>query len=270
MADVIDTINPGWVTNKKGIHFSDNFQRIIEFYLFSTPCDLTSSSSHGMSGRNWGAKPWSKTKLRSYLLHIGGFTVGQNYCKATKGSKKNGTQSNMSDKLAVCQLNGVFQSLRDNRIVFLSSDKYAEFIDVFYYIRCSFAHGRFIVSEGKDEPVYIMESAIMPKNKKETECKITARTVIKESTLIKWADVIDSGRSALETFKASEEQQIKDEIIDLIFDGQHLCQKQIIKQLYPSHSSVFTKKDIKDAFDSLKKEERIVFSKKQGVWVIND
>ena len=30
------------------------------------------------------------------------------------------------------------------------------------------------------------------------------------------------------------------------------------------------KKDIKDAFDSLKKEERIVFSKKQGVWVIND
>ena len=28
MADVIDTINPGWVTNKKGIHFSDNFQRI--------------------------------------------------------------------------------------------------------------------------------------------------------------------------------------------------------------------------------------------------
>lgn len=111
MADVIDTINPGWVTNKKGIHFSDNFQRIIEFYLFSTPCDLTSSSSHGMSGRNWGAKPWSKTKLRSYLLHIGGFTVGQNYCKATKGSKKNGTQSNMSDKLAVCQLNGVFQSL---------------------------------------------------------------------------------------------------------------------------------------------------------------
>ena len=44
MADVIDTINPGWVTNKKGIHFSDNFQRIIEFYLFSTPCDLTSSS----------------------------------------------------------------------------------------------------------------------------------------------------------------------------------------------------------------------------------
>lgn len=270
MADVTDAINPGWVTNKKGMCFSDNFQRILEFYLFSTPCDLTSSSSRGMAGRNWGAKPWSKTKLRSYLLHVGGFTVGQNYCKATKGSKKNGTQSNMSDKLATCQLNGVFQTLRENRIVFLSSDKYAEFIDVFFYIRCAFAHGRFIITEGEEEPVYIMEAAIMPKDKKETRCKITARMVIKESTLIHWADVIDSGRSALDSFKVSEEQQIKDEIIDLIFDEQHLTKEQIIKQLYASHSSVFTKKDIREAFDALKKEERIVFSKKRGVWIIND
>lgn len=230
MADLTDAINPGWVTNKKGMHFTDNFQRIIEFYLFSTPCDSTSSSSHGMAGRKWGAKPWSQTKLRLYLLHIGGFTVGQNYHKATKGSKRNNTQSNMSEKIAECQLNGVFQSLRDNRIVFLSSNKYSEFIDIFYYIRCAFAHGRFIVCDSDDEPVYIMEAAIMPKYQKETRCMITARMVIKESTLLQWADVIDNGRSSLDMFKLSQEQKIKEQIIDLIYDDQHSTKENIVKK----------------------------------------
>lgn len=272
MAEVTDAINPGWVTNKKGMHFSDNFQRIIEFYLFSTPCESTSSSSRGMAGRNWGTKPWSNTKLRSYLLHVSGLTVGDNYHKATKGSKKNGTQSNMSEKLAECRLNGTFQTLRDNHIVFLSSNRYAEFIDVFYYIRCAFAHGRFSVCEGNGdtETVYIMEAAIMPKDKNETRCTITARMVLKESTLIEWADVIDNGRRALDDYKQSEEQQIKEQIIGLIYDNHHFTKEAIIKNLHSSHSELFFKKDIKSAFDSLKKEERIVFSKKRGFWIIND
>lgn len=269
MSDLIEAFNPGWVRNKKGMIFSENFKRIIEFYLFSTPCDLVSSSSHGLSGRNWGTKPWSTPKLRSYLLQVGEFEVGSNYFKANKGCKKNGKQSNMSDKVADCHLNGRFHTKRKNGIVFLSSGQHSEFIDIFYYIRCSLAHGRFIICDAED-PVYILESAKKHKDGNETNSLITARMIINESTLIKWADIIDAGITSLQQFKQSEEHQIKEEIIDLIFDDLHLSKEMIVRRLHASHSYIFTKKDIREAFDSLKKEGRIAFSPKRGIWLIND
>lgn len=269
MSDLIEAFNPGWVRNKKGMLFSENFNRIMEFYLFSTPCDLVSSSSHGLAGRNWGTKPWSTTKLRSYLLQVGEFKVNSNYFKANKGCKKDGKQSDMTEKIASCRLNGTFHTKRQNGIVFLSSGKYSEFIDIFYYIRCALAHGRFIICEAED-PVYILEAAKKHKDGNETKSMVTARMIIKESTLIKWADIIDDGLTALQQFKQTEEQQIKEEIIDLIFDDLHLSKETIVKRLHASHSDVFTKKDIREAFDSLKKEGKITFSHKRGIWIIND
>lgn len=269
MSDVIEAFNPGWVRNKKGMQFSNNFKRIIEFYLFSTPCDLVSSSSHGMSGRDWGTKPWSNTKLRAYLLQIGEFEVGSNYFKANKGSKKAGKQSDMTEKIASCQLNGTFHTKRKNGIVFLSSGQHSEFIDIFYYIRCALAHGRFIICNA-DDPVYILEAAKKHKTGNEIRSLVTARMIINESTLIKWADIIDAGLTLLQQFKQTEEQQIKEEIIDLIFDDLHLSKETIVKRLHASHSDIFTKKDIRKAFDSLKKEGRIAFSRKRGIWIIND
>lgn len=269
MSDVVEAFNPGWVNNKKGMQFSSNFQRIIEFYVFSTPCDLVSSSSHGLSGRNWGTKPWSKTRLRSYLLQVGEFEVGKNYFKVTKGSKKEGTKSDMNEKIASCHLNGTFHTKSENGIVFFSSGKYAEFIDIFYYIRCALAHGRFIISDASD-PVYILEAAKKHKEGSNTRSIVTARMIIKESTLINWANIIDSGLNALQYLKQTEEQKIKEEVIDLIYSEPDLSKETIIRKLYSNHSAGFSKKEIRNAFDSLKKEERIVYSKKQRVWIIND
>ena len=55
MPNEITAFAPNWVNDKLEMVFSKNFQRIIEFYVFSTPCSLVSSSVTGMNNhrRTW-------------------------------------------------------------------------------------------------------------------------------------------------------------------------------------------------------------------------
>lgn len=66
-----------------------------------------------------------------------------------------------------------------------------QFISVFYHLRNAFAHGRLnMIDIGlKDDYVFIFEDI----QKKKEMCKVTARMILRKSTLLKWIDIIEAG-----------------------------------------------------------------------------
>lgn len=275
MPNEITAFAPNWVGDKLGMHFSDNFQRIVEFYVFSTPCTLVSSSVTGMnnSRRTWGDKPWNNTKLKHYLLRAAELKEGDNYIKATGDKKRKSdnaiiTPSNMQERIKSCGLNGHFHAKRDkNRIVFIANGKSAEFSDVFYYIRCALAHGRFHIYEG-DDPIYVLEAAEKHKVEKEIRALVKARMVLKESTLLEWARIIDAGVTGLEALKHEEEKDVREQIIELIRSHPCVSKDNICDRLNATYSTVLYKKDIKAIIDALKNEGIIEYSPKQHYWIL--
>ena len=277
MADEIAAFNPIWVKNKKGIVFSKNFQRIIEFYVFSTPCESLSSSSSGISNerREWGDKPWVKTKLREYLLSVAELQVGVNYIRATGRKKdpnddKKKIPSNMQEKIKECKLDGKFHLKRKpNKIVFALSGQHAEFIDIFFYIRCAFAHGRFQIYNVKDDPIYVMEAAKKKDEKekgKAPQWYINARMILKESTLLKWADIIDEGLTALQAYHSNQALKLGNDIIELISEKHCVSKKYIVDKLSPKYQ----KREIYKTIDTLRKDGKILYSHKQFKWLVNN
>lgn len=275
MPNEITAFAPNWVGDKLGMQFSSNFQRILEFYVFSTPCIFVSSSVTGMNNgrRSWGDKPWNNTKLKHYLLRAAKLKEGDNYIKATGEKKRKSdneiiTPSNMQEKIKICGLNKPFHTKRDkNRIVFIANGKSAEFSDVFYYIRCALAHGRFHIYEG-DDPIYVLEAAEKHKVEKETRALVKARMVLKESTLLEWARIIDAGAIILEALKRDEEKEVREKIIELISSHPCVSKDNICDRLNADYSTVLYKKDIKALIDALKKEGKIEYSAKDHFWVL--
>ena len=275
MPNEITAFAPNWVNDKLEMVFSKNFQRIIEFYVFSTPCSLVSSSVTGMNNRRrtWGDKPWNNTKLKHYLLRAAKLKEDVNYIKATGDKKRKSdntivTPSDMQEKIRSCGLNDRFHTKRDkNRIVFISSGKSAEFLDIFFYIRCALAHGRFRIYEA-DDPIYVLEAAEKHKIDKETKALVKARMVLKESTLLEWARIIDTGATILESLKRDEEKDVRDKIIELISSHPCVSKDNICDRLNADYSTVLYKKYIKALIDALKKEGIIEYSAKDHFWIL--
>lgn len=275
MPNEITAFAHNWVGDKLGMQFSNNFQRIVEFYVFSTPCTLVSSSVTGMNNnrRSWGDKPWNNTKLKHYLLRAAKLKEGDNYIKATGDKKRKSdntliTPSDMQEKLRSCGLNDRFHTKRDkNRIVFIYSGKSAEFLDIFFYIRCALAHGRFRIYEAAD-PIYALEAAEKHKVDKETRALVKARMILKESTLLEWARIIDAGATVLETLKREEEKDVRKKIIELIDSHPCISKDNICDRLNAEYSTVLYKKDIKALIDDLKKEGKIEYSASQRFWIL--
>lgn len=68
-----------------------------------------------------------------------------------------------------------------------------QFMSVFYHIRNAFAHGRLNMVDVDGDCVFILED-VQP-NKKEEKLKVSARMIIKKSTLLRWIDIIEGGQT---------------------------------------------------------------------------
>lgn len=274
MPNEIVAFAPNWVNDKLGMQFSNHFQRIVEFYLFSTPCNLVSSSLAGMNNRRrtWGENPWNNTKLKHFLLSVAGLN-NQTYIKANADKKCKSdnaiiTPSNMQEQLRACGLNGKFHTKRDkNRIVFITKGKTAEFLDILFYIRCAIAHGRFRIYEAED-PIYVLEAAEKYKIDNEIRALVKARMILKESTLLKWADIIDSGIQVLDTLKRDEERTVRDKIIELIQTHPCVSKDNICDRLNASYTTALCKKEIKEIINELKQEGKIKYEPKLHLWIM--
>lgn len=175
---------PAWIDRDSISKFKDaNFRKIIDFFIFLNPCkDLCTRADFSVFYK-WSA-PWKKPyKLNKQLKHN-----STNY-KLLFSAKTYGDIENALEK---ANLKDNFPNdITSERICFYNNHK-AQFMSVFYHIRNSFAHSRFCIKEDGDDWIFVFEDVVGKKVK-----KVSARIILKKSTLLKWIEIIEGGEKAL-------------------------------------------------------------------------
>lgn len=160
----------------------DELFRIVVFFVFHSPCKNTSAMRKTLSEYNWNT-PWRKP----YYLN-----------KQLKEASSNSellfsadTYDNLESALEQSNLLDDFPNqLTIERLAFHDSEK-NQFMSVFKHIRNSFSHGRLNIFNVDGECVFAFED-VVPKNNT-NQLKISARMIIKKSTLLNWIDIIEGG-----------------------------------------------------------------------------
>lgn len=68
-----------------------------------------------------------------------------------------------------------------------------QFLSVFYHIRNAFAHCRLNIVDIAGDCVFVLEDVQPQKNKE--MLKVSARMILRKSTLLKWIEIIENGES---------------------------------------------------------------------------
>ena len=69
-----------------------------------------------------------------------------------------------------------------------------ELMSIFRHLRNSFAHGRFNVIDSNGEQYFLFEDRSTRIDKKKNTYPISARMILRESTLLKWIEIIEGGK----------------------------------------------------------------------------
>ena len=75
-----------------------------------------------------------------------------------------------------------------------------QFLSVFYHIRNAFAHCRLNMIDVDGECVFVLEDIV--RDKKKNTLKLSARMVIKKSTLLNWINLIEDGEKEYDKMEA--------------------------------------------------------------------
>ena len=86
-----------------------------------------------------------------------------------------------------------FPENKECESIAIVNNKRNQFISVFAHLRDSFAHGRLNMYDigTADDYVFAFEDVI--KNQKKNRYEVTARMILRKSTLLKWIDLIEHG-----------------------------------------------------------------------------
>lgn len=252
MKEEVCPLRPGWVKNKDDFEITEGFKKIIRFYLLGTPCSHTSASSESMKDRGWPQNVWKKLALKNYLLEVANLEKGFNYGVVRK-----------VDDIAVSKskilMNKGFQKRRNiNRVLLYNDGKYGDMLQLFYYIRCAIAHGRFERYNESEKAVYVME-AVMKKGEKYF---LRARIILFEEILLEWIDIILGGAAGLEKRMSERRSTYADKVITSIKDNEHLrVTREMLEESLP-----LNKIEKKRLIDSLRDSERINYDKSVKTW----
>lgn len=175
------TAKPEWIDkNLSQETFADeNILRIIVFFLFHAPCEGQSAMGRTIEEYNW-SNPWKQPydfeeKLKHMSSNPNLIFMAENY-------------SEMDKKLEDANLTVNFPSDLATERICVHKYYDRQIKSVFYHLRNSFAHGRFNIVNADGETVLIFEDV---RNK--TTYEVSARMILKISTLLKWIDIIEAG-----------------------------------------------------------------------------
>ncbi len=185
MSVVYSQRNPQWLERIAPDRFNDvDLFRIVVFFVFHSPCASQSSMSISLSEYGWD-KPWKKP----YYLNKQLRQAASNYdlLFSSKGYNE------METALEKADLKESFPSDFSRERICAVDNQKNQFMSVFYHIRNAFAHGRLNMVDVDGDCVFILED-VQP-NKKEEKLKVSARMIIKKSTLLRWIDIIEGGRT---------------------------------------------------------------------------
>ena len=171
-----------WIAPEK---FNDeDLFRIVIFYVFHSPCPDLSSMGRSLKEYGWTA-PWRKPYYLNKQLKQA--STNQNLLFTAENYDA------MSDALEKASLRENFPSDLGTERICIYDYKKNQFLSVLYHLRNSFAHCRLNMMNIKGDCIFILEDAI-PKSKKEPNTmKVSARMILRKSTLLKWIDIIESG-----------------------------------------------------------------------------
>lgn len=246
-------LSPGWVKKKNDLSSTDNFFTILKFYVFSTPCLGVSSSGISMKEYKWGNDVWKKKDLRNHLMRVANLENNYNFGKAK-------TLNDISRVIKMVSLTGAFQKKREmNRVAFYNDGKYPDFLQIFYYIRCALAHGRFEIYQDNQDIIYVMEAV----KKSGDKYALRARMVIKEKTLIEWCQIIERGSENLKKEQMIHQNTFKEQVLMKIKKSDEpVIKKQLIESL------PLNKNEAEKLFTLMKNNGDIYYDSRKMTWMI--
>ena len=254
MSEKLTTFNPGWVKNKHKEIFDAGFQRVLLFYLFSTPCDGVSSSGIDLKNYGWGKNVWKNPLLKETLRTVAKLHNGKNYikCKKLEDMTSCFTKADLDD--------GFHAKKAEERIAFYHDGKRNEFITILYYIRCALAHGRFEIYKTENGNIYVMEAIKHTRGGYSSR----ARMVLKESTLIEWIEIFEGSSSKLEALSHQLESKIRNAILHLISTTKVKNKHELANQIDYEDYQVFAQ------INKMRKRNMIIYDNQSKVWKILD
>ncbi len=175
--------NETWLRWIAPNEFSDEeLFRIVIFFVFHSPCPTLSAMGRMLDEYNWHT-PWRKP----YYLnkHLKQISTNSNLLYTAK------SYETMSDALKSGNLYDNFPNDLGTERICVYDNMHNQFLSVFFHIRNAFAHCRLNMVDVNGECVFVLEDIV--RDKKKNTLKVSARMIIKKSTLIKWIDLIEAG-----------------------------------------------------------------------------
>lgn len=173
---------------------SDNYIRIYRFFVVNSPVSGLSARGKDIAKEYGWKKPWSSPYyLNKQLKEL---TTDKNllYSASSYEQKKSSTKKVELMDEAIKKANIVVFPETDFERICIYNSKKNQIISTFSHIRNSFAHCRYNVVDKGDERFYCFED-VDPKEDSKGMVKVSARIVLKESSLIKWIELIESGET---------------------------------------------------------------------------
>ena len=175
--------NPEWINWIAPDQFNDkDLFRIVIFFVFHSPCENLSSMRKNLLEYGW-TTPWKKPYYLNKQLRQNASTYELLF--SAKGYDE------MEAALEKADLKETFPSDFSRERICIYDNQGNQFLSVFYHIRNAFAHCRLNMVDVDGECVFILED-VQPK-KNSNQLKVSARMILRKSTLIKWIDLIENG-----------------------------------------------------------------------------
>lgn len=176
--------HPAWLEDIAPERFNNTeLFRIVTFFVFHLPCCDLSAMSRSLLYYNWDS-PWRKPQsLRKRLI-----SESTNPHLLFSAEARN-------DFLQATEKAGLvdFPKNKECESIAIVNNKRTQFISVFAHLRDSFAHGRLNMYDIGAADDYVFAFEDVAKNKKKNRYEVTARMILRKSTLLKWIDLIEHG-----------------------------------------------------------------------------
>ena len=175
--------NPDWIRWIASEHFNDqDLFKIVIFFVFHSPCSNLSSMGKTLDEYGWSA-PWRKPYYLNKQLRQA--SLYELVVYSAKGYNE------MDVALEKADLKETFPSDFSRERICIYDNQGNQFLSVFYHIRNAFAHCRLNMVDVDGDCVFIFED-VQPK-KNSNQLKVSARMILRKSTLLKWIDLIENG-----------------------------------------------------------------------------
>lgn len=175
--------NPKWIKWIGPDRFNDkDLFKIVTFFVFHSPCGNLSCMRKTLLEYGWSS-PWKNP----YYLNRQLRQMASNYELIYSAKSYN----EMDAALEKAALKENFPSDFSHERICIYDNQGNQFMSVFYHIRNAFAHCRLNMLDVDGECVFVLEDGLL--QKKSDRFKVSARMILRKSTLLKWIELIETG-----------------------------------------------------------------------------